>query len=104
TDTGKKEVIGGQAREFYRRVGTYYQLPRHGQSIGWNPEPHVAEEILRQMLQQAGVTVHEHRRLKEKTGVRKSGAEIKEILTENGDAFSAAVFIDASYEGDLMAQ
>ena len=53
TDYGKKEVIGGYALEFYLRVGRHYQLARYGQEIGWIHEPHVAEDIFREMLQEA---------------------------------------------------
>src|SRR5581483_4176905 len=101
TDYGKKEVIGGYALEFYLRVGRHYQLSRYGQDIGWLHEPHVAEEIFRQMAQQAGVKVFEGSRLREKEGVRKSGARIEQIVVEDGDAFAGKVFIDSSYEGDL---
>ena len=104
TDFGKKEVIGGYAREFYRRAGTYYGMPRYGNDVAWYSEPHVAEAIFRGMLHDAGVSLFEHRRLREKSGVRKSGITIQSIETEDGDVFSAKVFIDSSYEGDLMAQ
>jgi hypothetical protein len=104
TDFGKKEVIGGYAREFYRRVGSFYGMPRFGNDVAWYHEPHVAETIFRQMLNEAGVTLFERRRLREKTGVQKDGAEIREIRMEDGDVFSAKVFMDCSYEGDLMAQ
>jgi hypothetical protein len=104
TDYGKKEVIGGYALEFYLRVGRHYQLAAYGQEIGWIHEPHVAEDILREMLQEAGVQVFERNRLKEKDGVRKSGTQVAEIFVESGDSFTAKVFIDSSYEGDLMAQ
>ncbi len=104
TDYGKKEVIGGYAIEFYRRVGTYYQLGRYAHRVGWIAEPHVAEQIFRDMLREAGVSLFEHRRLREKDGVRKSAAAVAEIFTEDGDSFRAKVFLDSSYEGDLMAQ
>ncbi|HTM49471.1 MAG TPA: FAD-dependent oxidoreductase [Bryobacteraceae bacterium] len=104
TDYGKKEVIGGLALEFYLRVGRHYGLPRYGQDIGWLHEPHVAEDIFREMLKEAGVRLFERHRLAEKKGVRKKAAEVAAITTENGDSFSARVFIDSSYEGDLMAQ
>ena len=104
TDYGKKEVIGGYALEFYYRVGRHYQMPLHGQDLAWRPEPHVAEEIFRSMVKEAGVTLFEHQRLREKGGVRKDGARVAGIATENGDEFTAKVFIDSSYEGDLMAQ
>jgi hypothetical protein len=104
TDYGKKEVIGGYALEFYLRVGKHYQLQRYGQDIGWVHEPHVAEAIYRDMLKEAGVQIFEQTLLREKAGVRKTGAQVAEITVENGDTFEAKVFIDSSYEGDLMAQ
>ncbi|MDR3702459.1 MAG: FAD-dependent oxidoreductase [Candidatus Sulfopaludibacter sp.] len=104
TDTGKKEVIGGYALEFYLRVGRHYQLSRYGQEIGWIHEPHVAEEIFRAMVRDAGVELFEQSRLREHDGVRKSGAQVNEIVVENGDLFRARLFIDSTYEGDLMAQ
>jgi hypothetical protein len=104
TDYGKKEVIGGYAYEFYYRVGQHYGMNAFGNDVAWMHEPHVAEDIFRQMLTGAGVTLIEHARLQEKNGVTKQGARITEIRMENGDSFTAQVFIDSSYEGDLMAQ
>jgi hypothetical protein len=104
TDVGRREVIGGLSLEFYVRAGRYYQLNRHLQEIAWMPEPKVAEAIMREMLKEMGVTLLEEHRLREKTGVRKEGARIVGITTENGAAFRAGIFADASYEGDLMAQ
>ncbi len=104
TDYGKKEVIGGYALEFYYRVGRHYQMNRYGNEVSWNHEPHVAEQIFRQMLREAGVTVLEGHRLQQRNAVSKNGLEISEIRMENGAAFSAKVFMDSSYEGDLMAQ
>src|SRR5207249_10055515 len=72
--------------------------------IAWMHEPHVAEDIFRQMLREAHVTVLLGHALREKNGVRKNGSSITEIAMENGDSFTADIFIDSSYEGDLMAQ
>jgi len=55
-------------------------------------------------LRQAGVTVLFNRRLREKDGVRKSGARVEAITMENGEQYTARVFADCTYEGDLMAQ
>ena len=103
TDLGKREVIGGAALEFYLRVGRHYNLSQYGQEIGWLHEPHVAEDVFRQMIAGAGAHLFEGR-LRERDGVRKSGTRVESLSTENGDRFNAKVFIDASYEGDLMAQ
>jgi hypothetical protein len=104
TDVGKKEVIGGYAYEFYYRVGQHYGMSAFGNEVAWLHEPHVAEDIFRKMLTGAGVTLVEHARLRETNGVRKQGARVASIDMENGDTFAAQVFIDSSYEGDLMAQ
>jgi len=104
TDVGKQEVIGGLPLEFYWRAGRYYDMDRHGQDISWYPEPHVALTIMKQMLEASHVTVLMRQRLVERTGVIRSGARITEISIVNGASFKAKVFIDATYEGDLMAQ
>lgn len=100
TDFGKKEVIGGLALEFYQRAGKKY-----GRDIEWMPEPRVAEKVLGEMIAEAGtVSVFLSHRLKEGRGVKKQRLRITEITTENGARFQAALFADASYEGDLLAQ
>jgi len=104
TDYGRKEVIGGYSLEFFWRAGQHYRMAQYGQELAWLVEPKVAEQILRQMVKEAGVTVLYRHRLREKDGVRKEGRRIREILTENGSSFEAAVFADCTYEGDLMAQ
>jgi hypothetical protein len=104
TDVGRREVIGGLALEFYYRAGRHYDLARHLQELAWMPEPKVAEAIFREMLREAGVTLLERHRLREKTGVRMDGTRIAEIAMENGERFQGKVFADTSYEGDLMAQ
>jgi hypothetical protein len=104
TDFGKKDVIGGYALEFYWRAGRHYEMSRYGQEIAWMHEPHVAEEIFRQMLREARVTVLLNHRLREQNGVAKNGPMVTEITMDNGAAFAAKIFVDSSYEGDLMAQ
>ena len=99
TDFGKKETIGGYSLEFYQRVGRHYN-----HRVDWQFEPHVAEAVLRDMLAEARVPVFFLHRLMEKNGVRKSGGRVQEIRLDNGASFRAKVFIDATYEGDLMAQ
>ena len=99
TDFGKKETIGGYSLEFYRRVGKHYH-----EKVSWYFEPHVAESVLTQMLAEAKVRVFFLHRLLEKGGVRKQGTRIEEIRLDDGSSFRGQVFIDATYEGDLMAQ
>src|SRR5438128_818514 len=76
TDVGRREAIGGYALEFYWRAGKAYEMPRYLQDIAWLVEPKVAENIFRQWLREAGVTVFFGRRLRERDGVRKQGASI----------------------------
>jgi hypothetical protein len=104
TDVGKREVIGGYALEFYWRSGNAYEMARHRQEIAWNPEPAVAENIFKRMLQDAGVTVVFNQRLREKNGVTKSAGRLQSIAMESGAQYTAKVFADCTYEGDLMAQ
>src|SRR6185503_1778963 len=85
-------------------AGVHYQMARYGNEVSWLHEPHVAETIFREMLTAAGVTVFERQRLREKTGVRKNGPAVAAIATEDGSEFTASIFIDSGYEGDLMAQ
>jgi hypothetical protein len=99
TDYGKKEVIGGYSLEFFERVGA-----RYGEPVEWHFEPHVAEDVFRTMVKEAGVTVFYGQRLNAKNGVRTSGRRIVEIATDTGTRFGATVFADATYEGDLMAR
>lgn len=104
TDYGRKEVIGGYAYEFYFRLGRYYRMSQYGNEVSWLHEPHVAEQVLREMLSGAGVQLFEHARLKEKDAVRRNGTRIESMETESAGDFAAGVFIDGTYEGDLMAQ
>jgi hypothetical protein len=104
TDVGKREVIGGIALEFYYRVGERYGMRRFNNPVAWFYEPRIGEQVLREMLREAGVTVLYQHRLREKTGVVKQGAVVTEIAMENGARFRGRMFADASYEGDLMAQ
>lgn len=99
TDRGDAGTIGGIAREFFERAGQHYN-----ERIEWDFEPHVAEQVFDGLLREARVTVVSNARLRELRGVTKSGSRIRTIATEDGKTYSASTFIDASYEGDLMAQ
>ena len=96
TDIGNKSAIGGFSREFYQRLGNHYGKPE-----AWTFEPHVAEAELRALLAERKVPVHFEQRL---VSVKRDGARIVEIAMENGNVFRAKMFIDCSYEGDLMAR
>lgn len=124
TDTGNKAVIGGLAREFYHRVYQHYQKPeawnweRREQfgNIGqgtvaldgenrtmWIFEPHVAEQVFEDFIREYKIPVVRNEWLNRKTGVKKSGASIVSIKTLSGKTYAGKMFIDATYEGDLMA-
>ena len=88
-DLGKKESIGGMAEEFLNRMGSW---------SGFRAAD--AERTMRAMLAEAGVPVwFEHRLAR----VEKDGNRIRALVFENGDRIEAGMFIDATYEGDLMA-
>ncbi len=96
TDIGNKHAIGGLSREFYRRVGRHYDREEF-----WTFEPHVAETVFRDWLAEAGITCHFGSFL---DSVEMDADRIRRITTENGIIVSARMFIDASYEGDLLAR
>jgi hypothetical protein len=119
TDSGNKAVVGGLAREFYRRVKKHYDRPeawtyekpeqyklyRPADDAMWTFEPHVAETLLRDMLAEQKVPVLLGERLDRAPGkgVKLDGKRIASVTMESGKAFAGKVFIDATYEGDLMA-
>jgi hypothetical protein len=94
TDTGNSGSIGGLSREFYQRVGRHY-----GQGTVFNFEPRVAEQAFLTMLNEVNVPVYYTQRL---ASVTKVGERITEIVMENGNVFRAKMFIDTTYEGDLL--
>ncbi len=96
TDYGNQAVIGGMSREFFERVGKHY-----GQPVAWHFEPHVAEQVFNDWLKEANVPVLFEQRLDR---VEMDGNRIRAIRMENGASYAARVFIDATYEGDLMAR
>ncbi|RZT79011.1 FAD dependent oxidoreductase [Micromonospora violae] len=96
TDVGRAETVGGLARRFYDRVAAAYHAP----PPHWDVEARVAEEIFDSWLAAAGVRVHRRQRL---TSVRCETGRIVELGTDDGTRYRAAVYVDASYEGDLMA-
>jgi predicted dehydrogenase len=121
TDIGNKQVIGGLAREFYRHIHRYYQNdkawvhesrdtynarnPRYSprDDTMWTFEPHVATHVYREMLAESGIEPIMNERLDRNRGVKKTGSRIASITMESGRTFDARMFIDATYEGDLMA-
>lgn len=95
TDTGRIESIGGLSREFYRRLGQHYGRPE-----SFTFEPHVAEQTFDSWIEETEVEVYRDHRLQD---VRLAGGRVHSLRAENGKVFVAKMFIDASYEGDLLA-
>lgn len=121
TDIGNKAAIGGIAREFYGRIYQHYAndaawkyqkrdeyksprgVSKADQGTMWTFEPHVAEAIFNQMVREHSIPVVFGERLDRTTGVKKDGTRITAIVMESGKTFLGRMFIDATYEGDLMA-
>ncbi len=117
TDTGNKAVIGGVSREFYQRLKKYYdraeawKFERVGDYKTYRPqddalwafEPHAAERIYNQMLREANVPVVFGKRLDRPGRVPLMNRRITAIATDDGSVIAGRMFIDATYEGDLMA-
>jgi hypothetical protein len=124
TDTGNKAVIGGLSREFYHRIWKHYddrsawnwqkreEYGNKGQGTPaidgaqrtmWIFEPHVAEKVFEDLVREHKIPVHRNEWLNRATGVRKQGARIAAITTLSGKTYRGRMFVDATYEGDLMA-
>lgn len=124
TDSGNTKAVGGMAREFYQRVYRYYGAPgawrwqklsafknegqgsrsrMDDQQAMWTFEPHVAEAIFNAWLAEYKVPVCRNEWLDREKGVCKKDGRIVSVSMLSGKTFRAKVFIDATYEGDLMA-
>lgn len=112
-DIGEPRSVGGVAREYFTRL-----VARYGKTLEWDRpfenkgggpatggaysiEPHVAEQVFNDMVRETQTPVYFDARL---ASVRKDGPRIAEFVTEDGTIFRAKMFIDATYEGDLMAK
>lgn len=120
TDIGNKAAIGGVSREFYQRIFQHYsqdnawkhekretyqsKRQKPGEDTMWTFEPHVAEAIFKKMLAEVDAPVHYGERLDLKNGVERDGLRIVRIKMESGRTYAGKMFIDASYEGDLLAK
>lgn len=112
-DIGDPRSVGGIAREYFTKLaataGVTLSWDKAFTSAGGGPatggayaiEPHKAEQLFNEMVSEAGVKVHLDARL---AAVKKDGARIAEIVTEDGAVFRGKMFVDATYEGDLMAK
>ena len=95
TDVGNKHVIGGLARKFYQRVGA-----RYGVFEEWRFEPHVASEVFEEWLRETNARVFVRQIVE---SVETKDTRIVALKTVSGLVVRAKMFIDSSYEGDLMA-
>lgn len=112
-DIGDPRSVGGIAREYFTQLAA-----TAGVTLAWDKpfvakgggpatggayaiEPHQAEALFDKMAAAAKVAVHRNARL---ASLKKDGARITEFTTEDGRTFRAQMFIDATYEGDLMAK
>jgi hypothetical protein len=95
----QERLIGGLAREFFAQVGRRYGSPQ-GSPLVWRFEPKVAELVLREWLDDAGVALRPEWRL---ARVERSDGRIRELVSDSGDRLGAPCFVDATYEGDLLA-
>lgn len=120
---GEGGAIGGLSFDFYKKIRRHYdhddawtyesrsdymdksdRLQENSQGM-FGFEPHVAKMIYQQMLDDAGVpVVMSSRILLNRNGVEKNRDRITAIVTEDGKRFRGKIFIDATYEGDLMAK
>ncbi len=124
TDTGNKSVIGGLSREFYHRVWQHYndsaawnwqkhsEYGNKGQGTVamdgenrtmWIFEPHVAEQVFEDFVAENNIKVYRDEWLDRENGIIKSNGKINSITMLSGKTFEGQIFIDATYEGDLMA-
>lgn len=122
TDIGNKQAIGGISREFYSKISNYYKNPTNwkwqnsneykgdgqsktdkGEETMWTFEPSAALSVFTEMLMPEKIDIVYNHRLNRKTGVIKKNNKITAIKMENGTVFNGKMFIDATYEGDLLA-
>jgi hypothetical protein len=123
TDIGNKQAIGGISREFYQNIKSHYQKQVNwiwqkresyrdgGQTTSdsmedamWTFEPSAALRVFKEMIRkEKNITLIYSQRLNRKSGVKKTGGKIVSIQMESGQIYQSKIFIDATYEGDLMA-
>ena len=124
TDSGNTGSIGGLSREFYHRVWLHYNdlaawkwqkqseygnkgqgtMAMDGESrTMWIFEPHVAEKIFEDFIRENNIPVYRDEWLDRDAGVEVDNNRIVSMTTLSGKKFRGKMFIDATYEGDLMA-
>jgi len=124
TDTGNKKVIGGISREFYQKIYNHYQKEnawkwQNKEEYGnlgqgtpaidgdkrtmWIFEPHAAEEVFEDFVKEHDIRIFRDEWLDRENGLVKEDGKIVSFKTLSDKTFRGKMFIDATYEGDLMA-
>ncbi|MBH0236775.1 FAD-dependent oxidoreductase [Methylobrevis albus] len=98
SDLGSTGRVGGLTERFFTTLGRHYGIP-----VANHFEPHVAEGLFRSWLGESGCTVYD-RDIAEVRGAVMDGNRIRVLRLADGTVIGGRVFIDCSYEGDLMAQ
>lgn len=96
TDLGAEDAVGGLSKEFYKEVAKHY-----GRDKQYTFEPHVAQSIFQKWLDTHNIPVYYEQHLSE---VMKDGNTIVGIKMEDGTQYKGGMFMDCSYEGDLLAR
>ncbi|MER0438938.1 FAD-dependent oxidoreductase [Emticicia sp. W12TSBA100-4] len=98
TDIGNVTAIGGLASEFYSNIGSHYNLPTK-----FTFEPKIAMEVFLQMMKREDIILVKANNFNTIKSVKIENGYIQNIVTNDGKIIYGKIFIDASYEGDLMA-
>lgn len=101
TDIGNKYAITGLARDFYRRIGEHY-----GKFEQWVFEPRVADSVFKDYVKRGDINVLFNHRLKavQKEGNVLHAITLEDPLNKKSEVVKAKMFLDCTYEGDLMAR
>lgn len=99
TDIGSMKEIRAFNKEYYTRIGKHYNK----KGVYLRFEPHVAEGVFNTMLKEQDVKVLRKELLDREKGVKKSGTKIVSLTMKSGLEIQGKCFIDATYEGDLLA-
>lgn len=119
TDIGSRDAVGGISREFYRNIKNYYDKENNwnwqdkkdysqsrnieGEDVMWTFEPSVALTIYKEMMENEKIDLVYNKLLLRDGGVKKDATSISEIKMVSGEIYKGKIFIDTTYEGDLMA-
>jgi hypothetical protein len=123
TDIGNKQAVGGISREFYQNIKDYYDNPdnwkwqtrsayfnrpnqgrsKEGEDAMWTFEPSAAKAVYQKMMAAENIMLVTEKRLDRSNGVKLQNNRITSITMESGETYRGKMFMDATYEGDLLA-